>query len=467
MTQAVVGRASAGSTEGEARASRSTLLKQLLLLALPVLAEHVLHILVGLNDTYLANHLPTHRPEAAAAVGTIQYIFWFIGLFAGAIGTGSTAIIARASGAKHRRRANSACGQSVLFGLFTGLALALFLFLFASPVANFTSLQGIAHDYALDYLRMLSPSIPFLVIMFIANACLRGAGDTLTPAISMIVVDIFNIFFSWSLTFGWFGFAKLGFTGIAVGTVIAYIAGGLLQLIVLIVGRGGIKLHIHRLRPHWYDMKRILNIGLPNAGESLINWFANFCLVKIVNRTTPVNVAAAAHNNAIRIESISYMTGFAFSVAVATMVGQSLGMKDPRRAQRSAYLGYLIGGGFMTLAGLFFIFFSKYPAAVLAGEPNIRDLTAKCLHVTGFCQIGFAAAIIFGGALRGAGDTYSVMMISLVSVLLLRLGGVAVVGGYLHQPLPIIWIVLATDLFFRGVLIYSRFLQGGWKKIQV
>src|SRR5205085_420959 len=109
------------------------------------------------------------------------------------------------------------------------LALALFLFFFSAPVARFTSLTGIAHDYALDYLRMLSPSIPFLVLMFVANACLRGAGDTLTPAISMIIVDVVNIFFSWSFTWGWLHFPRLGFNGIAVGTVIAYITGGVIQ----------------------------------------------------------------------------------------------------------------------------------------------------------------------------------------------------------------------------------------------
>ena len=37
----------------------------------------------------------------------------------------------------------------------------------------------------------------------------------------------------------------------------------------------------------------------------------------------------------------------------------------------------------------------------------MRDLTAKCLAITGFCQAGFAAAIVFGGALRGAGDTFA------------------------------------------------------------
>src|ERR687897_797165 len=94
---------------GAPLASRGTLVRALLALAAPVLAEHALHILVGLTDTYLANHLERSKAEATAAVGTVGYIFWFIGLFAGAVGTGSTAIIAREVGARHRRRANSVC----------------------------------------------------------------------------------------------------------------------------------------------------------------------------------------------------------------------------------------------------------------------------------------------------------------------------------------------------------------------
>ncbi len=453
--------------ESLAEAAAPSLLRQLLALALPVLAEHSLHIIVGMNDTFLANHLPTERAESAAAVGTIQYIFWFLGLFAGAIGTGSTAIIARAIGGKHRSRANSACGQSMLFSAIIGVLLAIFLFAAAVPIDKFTSLEGSAYTHALDYLRMLAPSVPFLIVMFVANACLRGAGDTLTPAIAMIVVDIVNITFSWALTWGWFGMPKMGFNGIAVGTVIAYIVGGILQVIVLLVGRGGIKLHLHRLRPHWHDLTRLLRIGLPAGAGDFLNFAANFVLIKIINRTAPINIASAAHNNTVRIESLSYMTGFAIAVATATMVGQSLGMKDTKRANRAAYLAYAVGGGFMTLMGILFIFFGKYPAAVLAVDPDIRALTVQCLRITGFCQAGFAAAIIFGGALRGAGDTFSVMLLSLISIVLLRFGAVMYVGGYLHKPLPAIWAILATELFIRGSLILVRFLGGKWRHIEV
>lgn len=466
MSQVATSAADAVGTEVLPPLREESLLHELLRLAFPVLAEHALHIVVGLNDTYLANHLPNTKAEAAAAVGNVGYIFWFMGLFAGAIGTGSTAIIAREVGARHRRRANSACGQSMLFALFVGLALGAFLYFAASGVSNFMGLTGIAHDYSLSYLRMLCPAVPFVIVMFVANACLRGAGDTLTPAIAMIVVDVVNVFTTWGFTRGLWGLPNMGFEGIAVGTVIAYITGGVLQIVVLLVGRGGIRLHVHRLRPHWLDMKRILRIGVPSGITDTINWLANFALINVVNRTEPLTIAAAAHVNAVRIESLSYMIGFAVSIAVATMVGQSLGMNNTARAQRSAYLGYLLGGGFMTIMGVLFILFARTFVRPMVEDPAVAELTARCLQITGFCQAGFAAAIVFSGALRGAGDTLAVMLITMLSIVLLRFGGVYI-AGQMKQPLTVLWIILATDLFVRGVLVYGRFLNGGWKRIKV
>src|SRR6478736_6316187 len=96
-------------------------------LATPVFAEQVLHMLVGLNDTYLANHVePGASPRnaaAAAAVGTVSYVLWFVGLISGAVGSGATAIIARATGAKHRSLANSICGQAMAAAAIVGLTL--------------------------------------------------------------------------------------------------------------------------------------------------------------------------------------------------------------------------------------------------------------------------------------------------------------------------------------------------------
>jgi putative MATE family efflux protein len=285
-------------------------------------------------------------------------------------------------------------------------------------------------------------------------------------------VDAVNLLVSASLTRGWFGLPEMGFRGIAVGTVTAYVVGGVLMVTVLSRGRRrgnsvGIRLYLHRLRPHWRTLRRVLRIGLPSGFADTLTWVAQFFIVVIINRIDVTNVSAAAHIVTIRVESLSYMTGFAVSVAAATMVGQSLGMRNAARATRVAHLAYFIGAGAMLTCGVCFFLFGHSMARVLTSDPGTIALAGRCLRITAFAQAGFAAAIVFGGALRGAGDTVAVMAINLASTIGLRLVAVLVVTLWLGYGLAAVWVVLSVELSVRGVLMYLRFLQGGWKHVRV
>jgi putative MATE family efflux protein len=443
------------------------LLKKLLWLAAPIVVEQFLSMGVGLTDVYLAGHLGRQAAAATAAVGSVSYILWLIGLIAGAIGTGSTALIARATGARHRSLANAVCGQTVIAAAVTGGSIALLFVVFARQIATITGLRGEAYDFALYYVRILSLSLPFSILLFSANACLRGAGDTLTPALSMLLVDGLNMGLSYALSRGRFGLPEMGFRGIAVGTVCAYVVGGVLQFGVLLRGRGGLKLHLHRLRPHWHTLRRVLRIGLPSGLEGMLTWGANFVIVAIINRMDPTNVSGSAHIVAVRMESVSFLIGFAFATASATMVGQSLGMKDPARARRAAYSAYGAAGAVMGFMGLMFMLAPHAFASVMSNNPAIVDLSADCLRITGFAQIGFAAAMVFGASLRGAGDTFTVMLINLTIVLGLRLMAVLVVTLVFGMGLTAVWVVLAGELFIRGVAMFARFQQGAWRHVEV
>jgi Na+-driven multidrug efflux pump len=142
-------------------------------------------------------------------------------------------------------------------------------------------------------------------------------------------------------------------------------------------------------------------------------------------------------------------------------------MNDPRRAGRSAYLAYAAGGGAMGTMGVLFVTFSRVFANLLAEDPTIIDLTARCLFITGFVQLGFAAAMIFSASLRGAGDTVTVMAINLAFILGLRLTGALLVARHFKLGLPAIWMVLAGELMLRGLAVFLRFLHGGWKHVKV
>lgn len=446
---------------------------KVLLLALPVVAEQLLHSLVGMTDFWVASHLAsTSDPSASqinnaagAAVGSVQYVLWLIGMLAGMIGTGATALIARAIGARDRRTANASCGQAISLALIVGAAMIPAMFFGARGFAVFSELHGDASTLLVQYLQILCFVMPFTLLMFSAGACLRGSGDTISPAIAMITVDVVNLFLTVGLGYGMFGLPHLGFKGIAIGTTIAYAVGGLILVTILFVRRGFMRLYLHRMIPHWPPLKRILRIGLPSGSESAMQWMANFLVLGSVNHLG--EAAGAAHAAAIRLESFSFLTGMGFATAAATLAGQSLGMKDPRRARHCTYVAYALGGGVMTFMGVLFVLFGRFLAGWMSKDPAVIDLITKCIQTTGFIQSGFAAAMIFGFAMRGAGDTLHVMIINLASIFLVRLAGVLLVVRVFGLGLDAIWYVLCGELMIRGLLMFLRFRFGRWDLARV
>ena len=454
-------KASPSTTGGQVR--------ELIALAAPLLGEQFLNILVGLTDTYLGNNLSGDgavNAAAAAAVGSLTYVLWLVGLIAAAIGTGATAIVARSIGAGNRREANACTGQSLFMALVIGGVAGVALLAFAPRLAPLFGLADAqASGFVATYLRLLGVGLPAAVLLFTTNACLRGAGDTLTPSLAMAAVNVVNVALSFVLTYGLGPLPALGFTGIAAGTTVAYVLGGAISLAVLLTGRGGLRLHPRRVRPRAAMMRRVLRIGLPAGAEGLVHWSLNFVVLREVNRLD--NVAAAAHNAVIRLEAFSYLAGYAVSIAAATMVGQALGRRDERGAWRAAWLSFGLGGGIMVLVGLSFIVLPRPWAVWLTDNPAITDATADVLRLTGFAQLAFAAVLVFGGAMRGAGATASVMTVNLASGLLLRLVGVLVVRQVYDLGLMAVWYVLMGELCVRGLLMTGLFVRGRWVDAKV
>ncbi len=463
---------------GLAKASEN-LWKRVLLLALPVAIEQLLHSVVGFTDSYLANNLIVlsglegqaltdariANQNAAAAVGSVAYILWFIGLLSGTVGTGATALIARAIGAKHKSLANSVAGQAVIAAVGVGVVFSIIAWFLAPLIAPWVRLPVEAQGLFVEYLRIVAPAMPFAILMFACGACLRGAGEMILPAMAFVVVDLVNAVMSFALVRGWGFMPETGFAGIAQGTAIAYAVGGVLLLAVMLSGRGKLTLYVHRLRPNLLTMKRMLRIGVPAGMEQTLQWFAQFAVVGLVN--TLGAASGAAHFNAIRLEAFSYLVGMGFAVASATLVGQSLGMGSPERARSCAWRAYALGGGFMTVMGILFVVLGQEIAGLVTRDPEVLQATADCLFAAGFAQVGFAASLVFGFSLRGAGDTFRVMLTNLFSIVIVRLGGVFLVVNVLGYGLQAVWVVLSVELTLRGVLMLIRFERGRWKKLKV
>ena len=173
------------------------------------------------------------------------------------------------------------------------------------------------------YLTTVAATLAFATLLYLGNACMRGAGDTRTPLYVMLVVNIVNIVVAWTLINGLFGLPKLGVWGSALGAASGQVVGGTIVLALLLRGKSGVQLRLAGLRPDWDMIRRILRVGMPTGLEQLFFRIGNMAYVRVL---ASLGVAAYAANQvAINGWSLSFRPGFGFAVAATTLVGQSLG----------------------------------------------------------------------------------------------------------------------------------------------
>jgi len=410
----------------------------------------------------------------------MAYVLWMIyGLF-GVVAIGSTAMVARFVGAGRLGSARRVTNQSLLMGALLAAGVTAAMALSCGRIGSLMQLEGRAAVLASQYLRYIVPVIPLIMCQTIGIACLRGAGDMVSGLIVMAILNAVNVGVSWLLVLGLGPVPRLGWEGIAVGTMCGHLVGGGLVLLLLWCGRAGLRLHPRWMKPHADLMRRILRVGIPGGMDTLSIIACHLWFVAVINQLG--ELAAAAHGIAIRIESIAFLSGAAFQVAATTLAGQFLGADDPRRAGRSVLMALLVGGGMMSAAGVIF-FTCAEPLAglfVRSGQLDVARQAAPLLRTVAVGMPALALTMILSGALRGAGDTRWPLGINLVGFLVVRIPGaywlafeqllVPGAGGTLAGwGLGVVgaWYAMVIDLHVRAALVGYRFLHGGWKRVKV
>ncbi|MCG3181528.1 MAG: putative FMN/FAD exporter YeeO [Phycisphaerae bacterium] len=448
------------------------LCKIVIILAVPVFGQQVLMLMLNLSDFILAGRKTPNVEVAIAAVGIGGQVLWLINVAFMMIGAGATAVISRSIGQTDRPTADRTAHQALLLSVLIAVVATAAGFVFAPQMLHGLGLNDEALSAGVVYVRIILPGLPIGVLMFMGSACLRGAGDTRTPLLVIAVANVVNIALSWILCVGLIGPA-LGLTGIAIGTLVAYLLGGAFMLALLRIGRGGLHVRVRPLRLDPGLIGRVLRIGVFSGLEGLLMAGASTAVVVFITALDPAGqppVNYPAYVAALRLESISFLPGFAFAMAGGAVVGQSLGAGRPDRAVRCGWWSYALGGGVMTVAGLLFVLFPTqlvHLCVSKSADPVMISRAATMVRICGFEQPFLAAILIFGGLLRGAGDTRFPATITVAGVGGLRVPGIWLATRRLGFGVIGAWCVMCGDLVVRGSLMVWRFVHGGWKKTRV
>lgn len=324
------------------------------------------------------------QQELAAAIGFAGTLLFFTLSISIGMTIATSALVARALGARDRERAGVLAGSSlVIMGIVTA-SITVPIIINLGTLLSLIGARGETLDIAKGFLEIVMPSTPIVAIGMCMAGILRALGDarramfvTLSGGMAAAVLDP-------TLIFG----LHLGVTGAAISTVIS-------RLFLVGFGLYG-TIGVHRLlkMPNFDQFSGVLKpffaIGLPAILTQLATPFGNAFITGQIAHFGDGAVAGWAIIG--RIIPVFFGTIFALSGAVGPILSQNLGAGLTGRlitTMRDSLTFVLI---YVIAIWSFLAFSADNIASLFNMSGSARDL------IVFFCQI-VAASFLFNGAL--------------------------------------------------------------------
>ncbi len=449
-------------------------------LALPAIAEMLLQTLMGIADTAMVGTLGY---AAIAAVGLSDNPMMVMMAFFAAISVGTTALVARFTGANNHSDAMKTIKQSLYMSILFSIIFTAVMMTISKNIVVMMGAEKSLVPLANSYLAIALIGLPGMIISMIMSGALRGTGDTKTPMlvngfsnILNIVGNFFLIFptrilslpiplLDYSFSFKMIG-AGYGVTGAAIATTLSRIVAALFMLYYVIDKNGKYQIKLfENIKIDKSLIGRILKIGLPAAAEQMLLRFAQLTYFRIIAQLGTTSIAV--FKISMTAESLSFMPGWGFALASTTLVGQYLGSEDPENARKGCLTANKMATIVMTIFGLLFFFTPRTFILIFTRDEEIIRIAAVCLRIIALSQPLLASTMVFSGGLRGAGDTKTVLWVTALSSWIIRVGLGYILTFTAGMGMPGAFIAMALDLSVRGVIFAYIFNKGNWKNIKV
>ncbi len=433
------------------------------MLAWPSVLTMLLQTLNSFTDRFFVGHLGSDALAAVGVGGQFMFLLFSVGM---SISVGTSALVARFTGAKQPDQATLAANQSVWISLIAAFVCMALVWPLRSLVVAWMGVDSHAAALCVQYLTVTLLGIPALFLMLILSSVFRGLGDTVTPLRVMIGVNIIHLGGDWLLIFGNLGLPRMGLVGGAAALIASQVLGALLYLWFLRDSPvRGLMTRLRRLDIDW--TRRILNIGLPAAGQNLSRVLSMMIFTGVLARSPQATAAVAALTIGLTSESIAFMPGFAFSMAASTLTGQNLGAGNPGRAERAAWVALLQGLAVMVFMGAVFFTLAAPFTHIFTHDPKVVPLAVAYLRIAALSEPFLALGMILTGALNGAGDTKAPALAGIVTMWLVRLP-VAWAAIYpLHMGAVGAWWAMSLSTALSGLAALILFKWGQWKQTVV
>ena len=391
------------------------LLPSVISYTIPIILTSVLQLLFNAADLVVVGRFC--GSVSVAAVGSTTAITnllvnFFIGL---SVGTGVT--VAHGIGSRREDVVHNTVHSALPVALLAGVLLTVVGVCFSEVFLRMMGTPENVLQLSAVYMKIYFAGITFTMVYNFCAAILRAAGDTKSPLIFLTFAGVVNV----ALNFLFVVFFHMNVAGVALATTIAQGISAALVVIALMRRRDGCRLYLKKMRFHRVQLSKMLRIGLPAGLQSAMFSISNVLIQSSVNSFGDILMSGNAA--AANIEGFIYASINAFHQTSVNFIGQNAGAGQYDRVKKTLVccLGCAATTG-LVLGGLAYGF----------GQPLLSLYITDSTEAIGYgmLRLGIVATtyLICGlmdvttGSLRGLGESFVPMLISVLGVCGIRIG---------------------------------------------
>jgi putative MATE family efflux protein len=420
--------------------------REILHLALPALGALAAEPLYVLADTAIVGHLGRPQIAALGLAATVLAGAFTIFNF---LTYGTTAVVARASGAGQHERAARLAAQALWISLAIGLSLLLLCEALAEPLLRGLGAHGQSGHDALVYFRIAALGLPAALVALAGQGYLRGVSNLRRPLVIVVVANAANLVLEVLFVY----VLHWGIAGSAAGTAIAQAGMGIAFVVELL------RPHAESRRPRLEEMRPMLRVGRQIFVRTTA-LYASFLVAAAVLAHVS-DAALGAHQIAFQLFVFLALVLDAIAIAGQVLVGRMLGAGEPDEAHAAAVrmIGWSVAVG--TLFAVVLLPLSHVLPQAFTSDPAVLHEAALAWPLFALMQPLAGAVFALDGILIGASDT-SFLMWSMLASSFLVFVPIALLTLVFDWGIVGVWAGLVALIGARLAFLGARFAGRRW-----
>ena len=436
------------------------MMRAILSLAIPVVINSFLQTMYNLTDTYWLGTLGTAELAAINLVTPVQNM---VVNFGSGLTVAGSVLIAQYLGAFQDEEARSMANQIFLAAMMFAGVCAIAINLATPGIVTWLGADGDTWKYARSYLQLVILDMPFLYTVNIYAAIHQAQGDTFRPmllnflgiTVNLVLDPLFMVGFKW------------GVAGAALATIAAKAVPAVIAFILLHNRLELIFLQLRKTRFQKEKLMSILKVGLPTAIGGSTMQLGFLLMSKSVFKYGTQAMAAYGIGN--KVNGLISLPSNGIGSAVATIVGQNMGAKQPERAKEGYLLSMRMIIVFLFAGGMIL---SRKPistaiVSIFSDDREVIAMAADFLSIMAFWVFTNGVYNSTMGLFQGSGHTEVTMAVDVTRRWVFRFATLYVCENILGMGVRSIWYSVVVSNGISAVILFLVYLTGYWRKKRI